>query len=203
MKVVFLGWKRNKLKKYLLDCEKLAEKFVKKGYDLYTGGGDGFMKMGNKGAFNIDPNKSYGITTDCIFGKEGDNPYIKKDKLQVTKTFSIRKKLLFQDANILVFFPGGMGTLDEFTDIMNLIKTGEFKPVKIYLYGRKYWNSLISWFEFNKIKFPHQYITNIFDNVSDFDSIFNGKLQIYDNSEKDDTSFDELINKLLGEFNID
>ncbi len=180
MKVVILGWRRNKLKKFLDDCEIISNKFVKANYDVYTGAGSGFMMRGNKGAFEFNKNKSFGITTKCLYNKEGQNNFILPGNKIITSTFAERKELLFKDANILVFFPGGMGTLDEFTDIMNLIKTKEYKPVKIILYGYKYWHSLISWFEFNNIKFPMKYIDNIIDSVEEFDSKYKLDIKIDD-----------------------
>ena len=47
MKAVILGWKRVHLKKYLDDCEKICSQLTKDGYDIYTGGGTGFMEYAN------------------------------------------------------------------------------------------------------------------------------------------------------------
>lgn len=173
MKAVIFGWKRDYLKKYLLDCEIISKKLVEYEYDVYTGGGGGFMKMGNKGAFTINPNKSYGVTTNSLNNKEGMNGNILEKNLSVVNNFTERKNALYDNATLLIFFPGGMGTLDEFTDVLNLIKTDEYKPVHIILYGHKYWNSLITWFGFNNIKFPFQYINGIADTVEQFDKLLN------------------------------
>ena len=67
----------------------------------------------------------------------------------------------------VIYFPGGMGTLDEFTDLVNLYKTNAIKTKNIYLMGEKYWNSLKEWFRFNKITWPEKYINIITDNMDD------------------------------------
>lgn len=182
MKAVVFGWKREYLSTYLDDCEKVTELLCKDGYDIYTGGGSGFMEKGNAGAFNINKNKSYGITVECLINKEGSNDKIIDENLVVTETFSDRKSKLIKDYDIIIFFPGGMGTLDEFTEVMNLIKTDQLKLNTIILYGYKYWNSLITWFEFNNIRFPKQLIDGIADSVDEFIDIYNQKKNILDES---------------------
>ena len=170
MKAVILGWKREHLNNYLIDCEKICSQLTKDGYDIYTGAGSGFMEYANKGAFKIDENKSFGITVECL--KNEHNSSINQDNFLVTKDFSERKKELLIDYDLIIFFPGGIGTLDEFTETMNLLKTKELDFKNVILYGYKYWNSLISWFEFNKIQFPMQFITGIVDSVNEFNDIY-------------------------------
>ena len=170
MKAVILGWKRVHLNDYLSDCEEICSQLTKDGYDIYTGGGTGFMECANKGAIAVDENKSFGISVECL--KHEQNSSITDDNFLITKDFAERKKELLRDYDLIVFFPGGMGTLDEFTEVMNLLKTKELEFKTVILYGYKYWNSLISWFEFNKISFPHNYITGIVDSVNEFNSLF-------------------------------
>jgi predicted Rossmann-fold nucleotide-binding protein len=47
----------------------------------------------------------------------------------------------------LVCFPGGFGTLDELFETMTLIQTGKSRARPILLFGREFWEKLIS--------FPH------------------------------------------------
>ena len=175
MKAVILGWKRDYLKKSLKDCELICRELTKFGYDIYSGGGDGFMKSANKGAFEYDKKKSFGISVKSVVNKENQsNNYYLKKNFYIANNFAERKKKLYEKSNLIIFFQGGMGTLDELTDILNLMKTGEFKKkVPIILYGYKYWSSLLAWFEFNNIKFPFHLINGIIDSVEDFIDIYN------------------------------
>lgn len=188
MKAVILGWKRDYLKKSLKDCELISRELAKYGYDIYSGGGDGFMKSANKGAFEYNKKKSFGISVKSIINKENqsNNFYLKKN-LFIANNFAERKKKLYQNADLIIFFQGGMGTLDELTEILNLMKTGEYKKnTPIILYGYKYWNSFLSWFEFNNIKFPFHLISGIIDSVEDF-------IKLHNNLNNKNNSISDLI----------
>lgn len=174
MKAVILGWKRVHLNDFLNDCQEICNLLTKDGYDIYTGGGTGFMEYANKGAASIDKTKSFGISVECL--KDEQNSSIIDDNFLVTKDFAERKKELLRDYDLIVFFPGGMGTLDEFSEVMNLLKTGELEFKNVILYGYKYWNSLISWFEFNKITFPMKFVTGIADSVFEFKDIYKSSI---------------------------
>jgi len=44
-----------------------------------------------------------------------------------------------------VIMPGGYGTLDEFTEAINLIQTQRIPKFPVVLLGKDYWEGLISW----------------------------------------------------------
>ena len=184
MKAVIFGWKRDYLDTYLEDCKIIARNLVLDGYNIYTGGGEGFMNAANTGSYNVDKNKSFGITVKCLEKKEGHNKKIINENIIVTDTFSERKTKLIENYDIIIFFPGGMGTLDEFTEVMNLLKTNEIKMNTIILYGYKYWTSLIAWFEFNNVVFPMKFIDGIIDSVDEFNKLYKTKTKT---NEDDDS----------------
>ena len=168
MIISILGWKRKKLPEYLEKAEKLCNELAKNGCTIYTGAGTGIMSSANKGAFYVDKKLSKGITLDILGDERKDDPYILEENIEIAKKFHERKRKLMQNTDVNIFFPGGMGTLDEFTDLVNLYKTGEVQDKKpIYLFGEKYWNSLIEWFRFNNIKFPSYLIKMVTDDIDD------------------------------------
>ena len=200
MKAVIFGWKRNYLKTYLEDCEVIARNLALDGYDIYTGSGEGFMNAANSGSYNVDKKKSFGITVKCLDKTEEHNKNIINENFIITNTFAERKQKLIENYDIIICFPGGMGTLDEFTEIMNLLKTNELEKKTIILYGYKYWTSLISWFEFNNITFPNQYIDGIIDSVDEFNKLYQNKFK--DNNKSIDTNANiETINDYKPLFN--
>ena len=164
--ISIFGWKRYNLKEYLNKCYLLSNKLAKNNFTIYSGGGLGYMEMANKGAYNVDPKKSVAIIPKALNDIEKPNEYI--GELIIVDTFSERKKLLMENKKAIVIFPGGMGTMDEFTDLLNILKTGELKNIpKIYLVGTKYWLSLKDWFIKNTNTWPDKYITLITDNIEE------------------------------------
>jgi uncharacterized protein (TIGR00730 family) len=43
--------------------------------------------------------------------------------------------------------PGGYGTLDEFTEAINLIQTQRISKFPVVLFGNEYWKGMIDWFK--------------------------------------------------------
>ena len=48
-------------------------------------------------------------------------------------------------AMAFVIFPGGYGTLDEFTESITLIQTQRMEGFPVILYGSEYWKGFIQW----------------------------------------------------------
>jgi predicted Rossmann-fold nucleotide-binding protein len=41
--------------------------------------------------------------------------------------------------------PGGIGTLDELTEVLNLMQTHKIKPFPVILYDGGYWKGFLDW----------------------------------------------------------
>jgi uncharacterized protein (TIGR00730 family) len=41
--------------------------------------------------------------------------------------------------------PGGLGTLDELTEVLTLMQTHKIKPFPVLLYDSGYWNGFLEW----------------------------------------------------------
>jgi uncharacterized protein (TIGR00730 family) len=61
-------------------------------------------------------------------------------------------------AHGFVVFPGGYGTMDEFTESLVLIQTLKQASFPVILMGSAYWQGLIDWMKQNMLA-GHQYIT--------------------------------------------
>ena len=130
--------------KYYKLAESVSARIVKElHYSIVTGGGPGIMEAANKGAFEAGGN-SLGLTIEL--------PNIQITNKYLTDTirfhyFFCRKVCLAFSAEAYLFFPGGFGTLDEFTEILTLVQTRKIEQVPIILVGKEYWQPLIEFFK--------------------------------------------------------
>ena len=140
--VVFYGSARVKEgNKYYEVARELANRLVKKGFSIITGGGPGIMEAGNRGAME-GGGKSIGLNISIPM-EQKPNPYA--TTILNFRYFFVRKTMFNKYASAYVLFPGGYGTLDELTETLVLIQTKKLKPFPIILYGSEFWNGFVSW----------------------------------------------------------
>jgi len=119
----------------------IAHALGKLGFAIVTGGGPGLMEAANKGA-HLAGATSVGLNID-LPQEQIPNPYA---SLSITfNHFFARKVMLAKYATAFVAMPGGIGTLDELTEIVCLIQTHKMKPFPVILYDSVYWNGLLAW----------------------------------------------------------
>lgn len=121
----------------------LAEKLVKNGLGVITGGGPGIMEAANRGAKNAH-GTSVGLNI-VLPHEQAANPYVDVDKLITFDFFFARKVMFVKYAMGFVAMPGGFGTLDELFEALTLIQTKKARRFPIVLIGSGYWNGLIGW----------------------------------------------------------
>ncbi len=121
----------------------LADKIVKKGFAVITGGGPGIMEAANKGASSVKE-KSCGVCIDLPTEEEPNN-FIDRKYLLSFRYFFVRKVMFVRYAQAFVVFPGGFGTLDELFEALTLVQTKKIQPFPIYLIGTEYWKGLVEW----------------------------------------------------------
>jgi len=140
--VTFFGSARmKKTRKYYKLAEETARKLAQKSFSIMTGAGGGIMEAANKGAFK-EKADSVGLNIDLPF-EQKPNKYI--NKLISFRYFFIRKVMFKKYSSAFVVFPGGYGTIDEFTEAIMLVQTKKVKPFPIILFGKDYWHGLIQW----------------------------------------------------------
>jgi hypothetical protein len=122
-------------------AERTAELFVRNGYAVITGAGEGIMEAANKGAKNAG-GTSIGLNI-IIPIEQSMNKFITLP-LEF-RYFFVRKLMFTKYSKALLVFPGGFGTLDEFFETAALIQTKRVDPLPIVLVGKKYWKGMLHW----------------------------------------------------------
>ncbi|HSY53708.1 MAG TPA: TIGR00730 family Rossman fold protein [Opitutaceae bacterium] len=104
--------------KYRAIAEELGRGMVARGWGLVYGGGC----VGSMGALACAVKASGGYVVGVIpdFMKSRELAYTEADELLTVATMRERKKLMEERASAFVALPGGLGTLEEFSEIVAL-----------------------------------------------------------------------------------
>jgi hypothetical protein len=127
--------------KYYKLAEEIAYLLAKEGYAVITGSGPGIMEAANKGAKRAGGH-SIGLNIKIPL-EQKPNKYV--DTLLDFHYFFVRKVMFVKYAKAFVIMPGGYGTLDEFTEAINLIQTERIPQFPVVLFGSEYWKGMLDW----------------------------------------------------------
>ncbi len=133
---------------YSIKAQELSRMLVENNMSIITGGGPGIMESANCGAKeatiagdqkrlhtlgimvrNVDP----GFENPCA------------PTFRVSYMF-LRKWFLMHYSSGFVFFPGGIGTMDELFHLLDLMKLDKIPQAPIILIGTAYWAKIQEWY---------------------------------------------------------
>jgi hypothetical protein len=123
------------------ETEEIAYGLGKAGFNIITGGGPGVMEAANKGARRAEV-KSVGLNIQLPVAQACN---IYAERTITFHHFFVRKVMLVKYAEAFIFMPGGLGTLDEMTEVLTLIQTEKIKPFPVILFSSEYWGGLLDW----------------------------------------------------------
>jgi uncharacterized protein (TIGR00730 family) len=130
-------------KKYIQTTEKLGQIMVKNDFNLVWGGTNkGLMKVI---ADSVQKNggKIYGVTMELL----KDHRRMNADKMTIAKDLPERKKQLLNQSDAIILLVGGIGSLDEVTEILEYKKHNlHLKPI-VVLNTDKFYQGLKTQFE--------------------------------------------------------
>ncbi len=131
---------------FIKKAHKLASMLVEHDISVITGGGPGIMEAANSGAAHAKPGETRSIGIGVMgLKQEMVNPYVRES---ITLDYFFARKYLLMYYSIgFVFFPGGIGTLDELCELLNLIQTEKHEKAPIILISRSYWQPFMQQLE--------------------------------------------------------
>jgi uncharacterized protein (TIGR00730 family) len=147
-KVTVFGSARTRIDDPLyLMARRLGSELVEQGFMVITGAGDGIMQAVNEGA---GPEASFGVNIQLPFEQKPNAIVAENPRLINYKYFFNRKVAFIKQADAVILFPGGFGTLDEAMEVLTLLQTGKQYPIPLILCDRPggtYWREAVRFFE--------------------------------------------------------
>jgi uncharacterized protein (TIGR00730 family) len=158
-------------KKYIELVEKMGQEMANRGHSLvFGGGGNGLMGAAARGV------KSGGGYILGVIPKFFDDEKVEAicdfcDELIQPDTMRQRKQLMEDNADAFIIVPGGIGTFEEFFEILTLKQLGQHnKPIVIYNINGFYDSMLKTLDEAISLNFINKECISIypsFDNADD------------------------------------
>lgn len=125
----------------------LGRQLAAAGFMVITGGGPGIMQATNEGA---GTEHSFGVNIRLPFEQQ-PNPVLVGNPRHITYKYFFNRKVAFlKEADAVVLFPGGFGTMDEAMESITLLQTGKRYPLPLIFVdapGGTYWERLCRFLE--------------------------------------------------------
>ncbi|MGF1613610.1 MAG: TIGR00730 family Rossman fold protein [Gammaproteobacteria bacterium] len=134
-------------------AEDLGRLLAQDGFMVITGAGGGIMHAAHRGA---GQEHSLGFHITLPFEQTVNPVVAESSNLLEFRFFFTRKLFLAKEADALVIFPGGFGTLDETFEVLTLVQTGKSRLIPILFLdvpGGTYWHH---WRQFVETELLHR-----------------------------------------------
>ncbi len=134
MKICVFGAASPKIDKvYIEEVEKLGQEMAKRGHSLVFGGGaNGLMGAVARGVL-MEGGYIEGVIPSFFENEEIEAVFSHCDHVFETKTMRERKQLMEELSAAFIIVPGGIGTFEEFFEIMTLRQLCRHnKPIALY-----------------------------------------------------------------------
>ena len=111
---------------------------------VYGGGNSGLMGHAARSSI-LAGSKVYGVIPNFLTQME---PPLEKIDLTFTKTMRTRKAKMYKISSAFIILPGGIGTLDEFIEVLTLIQLKQIKNKPVLVLNiNDYWKPIFVMFE--------------------------------------------------------
>ena len=158
-------------KKYIDTVEEFAYTLAKRGHSLVFGAGkNGLMGAAARG-IKRGGGHIHGVIPKFFREAEVEPIYSECDELTFTETMSERKRIMEDDADAFVIVPGGVGTFEEYFEVLTLKQLGRHNKAIVIFNIDGYYDELEKFmetaYERKFIYFTSGELYEIFDNGSD------------------------------------
>ena len=122
------------------DARAVGRMLAKNDIRMVFGGGDVGL-MGTVASSALDNGGDViGVSTDDVIAMQ--EPAHDAIELMVVDGVNERKQIMFDESDAFIILPGGIGTLNELTDILTMQQIGETTKPLFFLNTNGYWNPL-------------------------------------------------------------
>jgi hypothetical protein len=122
-------------------AERFSQQIADAGFMVITGAGPGIMEACQRGAGR---DRSFGMNIRLPMEQAANDIIHGDEKLITFRYFFARKLMFLKEADAVVLFPGGFGTLDEGFETLTLLQTGKTRMVPVIMLDRPngtYWKA--------------------------------------------------------------
>ena len=190
MKICVYGGASTKIDEHYVEATKaLGEKIARRGHDLVFGaGGTGLMGAIAEGVSN-GGGRVTGVIPTFFLEMNVEHVAEHCDEVIYTETMRERKQAMEDLSDAFIMTPGGIGTFEEFFEILTLKQLGRLnKPIAIFNYNN-YYVELIDMIEHSiKKKFINEACTSLYSVFEDADAL----IDFIENDRGTNLTVDEL-----------
>ncbi len=158
---------------YKIKVEEMGREMVKRGHSLvFGGGGHGLMGAAAKGV-RAENGYVLGVIPKFFEDENIEAIFPECDELIETETMRERKQIMEDNADAFIMVPGGIGTFEEFFEILTLKQLCRHnKPIGVYNI-RNYYDELVHALDKATEKnFIRGGCMDLFELCEDLDSLF-------------------------------
>lgn len=137
---VYCGHQFGNDKKFEQDARMVGQMLAKNGIKMVFGGGNvGLMGAVSTAALE-NGGEVIGVSTHDVIAKQ--EPAHDGLDVLVVDGVNERKQIMFEKSDAFIILPGGIGTLNELTDIMTMQQIGETNKPLFFLNTNQFWEPL-------------------------------------------------------------
>jgi uncharacterized protein (TIGR00730 family) len=135
---VYCGHRPGRDPEYMRDAAKFGELLARNKIRLVFGGGDVGLMGAVATAAVRNGGEVAGVSTHHVAALQ--EPVHNDVDVEILDGINVRKQKMYEKSDAFCILPGGIGTLNELTDIMTMQQVGESKKPIFFLNTKKFWN---------------------------------------------------------------